>query len=370
MRIALCITELEVGGAERCLAELALRLDRSRFAVAVYSLGSRPIDDERSLVPKLESAGIEACCLGGRRALDAPRIAWKLARRLKAQRAEIVLTFLFHANLIGRFAARWAGSPHVVSGIRVAERESRWHLSLDRWTSRLVDRYVAVSQSVAAFSEREGGLPRERIVVIPNGVDIAIFDAAAPADLTELGLGRSRRTATYIGRLEPQKGLEALIASSKAWLERLPDHDLLLVGDGPQRKELESLVLRLGLDERVRFAGWRRDVPAILRASEMLLLPSRWEGMPNVVLEAMACRLPIVAMDVEGVGELLGPQRGEQTAPAGDLQVFAEKLFAIASSADLRARLGAENRRRVEQAFTWDAMVAAYAALFDELVGR
>lgn len=369
VRIALCITELEVGGAERCLAELALRLDRGRYAVVVYSLGPRPANDERSLVPKLESAGIEVCCLGGRRALDAPRVAWKLARRLKAQRAEIVLTFLFHANLLGRIAARWAGSPHVVSGIRVAERERRWRLLLDRWTWRLVDRYVAVSQSVAAFSQRAGGLPAERIEVIPNGVDLAVFDAATPADLTEFGMAPGRRAATYVGRLDRQKGLDELLAQAPDWLQRLPDFDLLLVGDGPQRAELESLALRLGLGERIRFAGWRPDVPAILRASELLLLPSRWEGMPNAVLEAMACRLPVVAMDVEGVSELLGPQRDEQTAPAGEMQLFVETLVAIASSAELRARLGAENRRRVEQAFTLDAMVAAYAALFDELAG-
>ena len=369
VRVALCITELELGGAERCLAELAMRLDRSRFSPVVYSLGPRPADNERSLVGQLERAGIEVHCLGARGMLDAPRVAWKLAKLLRSQRAEILQTFLFHANLIGRFAARWAATPHIVAGIRVAERRGRWRLAVDRWTSRLVDRYVAVSQAVAAFSQTAGGLPAKRIVVIPNGVDVQIFDEAAPADLKEFGIAAGRRTATYVGRLDPQKGLSEMIVNS-GWLERLADHDLLLVGDGPQRQELEALTHKLGLGQRIRFAGWRSDVPAILRASEMLLLPSRWEGMPNVVLEAMACRLPVVAMDVEGVGELLGPGRVEQTAPAGNFQVFAEKVLAIASSAELRARLGDENRRRVEQSFTFDAMTAAYAALFDELVGR
>jgi glycosyltransferase involved in cell wall biosynthesis len=366
----LCITELEVGGAERCLAELALRLDPARFAVAVYSLAPRPANDERSLVPKLEAAGIEVHCLNGRGALDAPAVAWKLARLLKRQRAEIVQTFLIHANLIGRIAARWAGAPHVVAGLRVAEKQRRWHLALDRWTSRWVDRYVAVSRSVATFSQREAGLPAERITVIPNGVDTQLYDAASPADLVELGIRPGRRMLTYVGRLDPQKGLQQLIAQANAWLARLPEHDLLLAGEGPQRAELEALTRSLGLDDRIRFAGWRGDVPAILRASRILLLPSRWEGMPNVLLEAMACRLPVVAMDVEGVSELLGPNREEQTAPAGNMQVFVEKLVAIASSAELRARLGAENRRRVEASFTLDAMAAAYAALYEGLVGR
>ena len=370
VRLALCITELEVGGAERCLAELALRLAPNRFAVAVYSLAPRPANDERSLVPKLEAAGIEVHCLSGRGAFDAPAVAWKLARLLRRQRAEIVQTFLFHANLVGRFAAKWAGAPYVVAGLRVAEKQKRWHLTLDRWTSRWVDRYVAVSRSVATFSQREAGLPAERIAVIPNGVDTQLFDAAPPADLAELGIRPGRRVLTYVGRLDPQKGLHELLAQANGWLARLPEHDLLLAGEGPQRAELEALTRRLGLVDRIRFAGWRSDVPAILRASEILLLPSRWEGMPNALLEGMACRLPVAAMDVEGVGELLGENRDEQTAPAGDMQVFADKLVAIASSAELRARLGAENRRRVEASFTLDAMAAAYAALYDELVGR
>ena len=370
VRLALCITELEVGGAERCLAELALRLDPDRFAVIVYSLAARPANEERSLVPKLEAAGIEVHCLGGRGTFDAPAVAWTLARLLKRQRAEVVQTFLFHANLIGRFAALWAGAPYVVAGLRVAEKQKRWHLALDRWTSRRVDRYVAVSQSVATFAQREAGLPAERIVVIPNGIDTQTVDAATPADLAGVGIRPGRRAVTYIGRLDPQKGLHELIAHANDWLARLPEHDLLLAGEGPQRAELEALTRQLGLGDRIRFAGWQSDVPAILRASEILILPSRWEGMPNALLEAMACRLPVVAMDVEGVGELLGPNRDEQTAPAGDMQVFSDKLVAIASSAELRARLGAENRRRVETSFTLDAMVAAYAALYDALVGR
>jgi glycosyltransferase involved in cell wall biosynthesis len=367
----LCITELDVGGAERCLAELALRLDRRQFSVVVYSLGSPATDDGRSLVPKLKAAGLEVHCLGGRRASDAPRTTRKLARLLKSQQAEILQSFLFHANFIGRIAARWAGVPQVVSGIRVAERQARWHLRLDRWTARFVEAYVAVSESVAEFSRREGGLPQEKLTVIPNGVDVGLFDAASPIDLSELGIVADRRTVIYVGRLEPQKGLREFISRSRDWLDPLPGHDLLLVGEGPQRGELEDLVRRLGLAERIRFAGWRGDVPEILRASEIMVLPSRWEGMPNVLLEAMACRLPVVAMNVEGVAEALGPENlAAQTVPPGDLHVFAEKLRAIASSGELASRLGAENRRRVEQQFTLDRMVAAYAALFQRLVRR
>ena len=120
---------------------------------------------------------------------------------------------------------------------------------------------------------------------------------------------------TFVGRLEKQKGVNWLIESAPLWLAELPDCHLLLVGDGPMRATLESAAAASGLGERIHFAGWRADVPEILAASDLLVLPSAWEGMPNVVLEAMASRRPVVATDVEGVRELLGPGADLQTVP-------------------------------------------------------
>ncbi len=229
---------------------------------------------------------------------------------------------------------------------------------------------MAVSESVANFSKTEGGLPADRVQVIPNGIDVGRFDQAAPADLTEFEIGPGRSAVTFVGRLDPQKGLCEFLAAASAWLDALPDYDLLIVGDGPQRNELERLVQQRGLSRRVRFAGWRSDIPAILRASAMLVLPSLWEGMPNVLLEAMACRLPLVASNVEGVAELLGPQSDAQMAPVGDTQTLAAKIVAIGSDAELAARLGQSNRHRVEAHFSVDAMVAAYSNLLRRLAGR
>ena len=370
IRLALCITELRIGGAEQRLADLALRLDRQQFSVEVYSLGPRPKDESRSIAPRLEAAGLPVHCLGGRSLVTAPRVTSRLAAELKRQHAEILLSFLFHANLIGRLAARWARVPRVVCSIRVAERQAEWHLQLDRWTARLVDMYVAVSDSVAEFSRTVGKLPSQRLVVIPNGIDVRTFDQASPTDLTQLGIAAGRKAVTFVGRLDPQKGLAEFISSSRAWLDRLPDHDLLLVGEGPERCPLEALARQTGLSDRVHFAGWRSDVPGILRNSNLLVLPSRWEGMPNVVLEAMGCRLPVVASDVEGVGELLGPAGRQQIAPQGDIGALAERIISIASNPALSESLGEANRRRVEERFSLEAMVDAYSDLLHRLANR
>lgn len=369
MRLALCITELDIGGAERCLVELATRLDRQRFAPVVYALSAEPAPTTPSLVPQLREAGIETHFLGGRRASQFPLIVRRLARLLRTQQAELVQSFLFHANLAARLAGRRAGVPHVLSGIRVAERAARWHLWCDRLTSRLVDRYVCVSRSVADFSRDEAGLPSDKLVVIPNGIDVERYQRAEPLDLTLLGLGAGRRAVTFVGRLERQKGLLDFLRHSPRWLGRLPYHDLLLVGTGPQESALREEAERAAIAARVHFIGWRDDVPRILRASDLFVLPSQWEGMPNALLEAMAAGLPVVATDVEGVRELLGDGARCQVEVRGNLEEFCELIVSLLAESTLADRLGQDNQRRARE-FSWQSMVAAYQRLFDDMAGR
>lgn len=368
LKIALCITDLDVGGAERALVELAVRLDRKRFEPAVYCLGPEPAP-QASCVPPLKAAGIEVHCLGAWRIWQLASVGRELRGLLKARRPDVVQSFLFHANLVSRLAARQVGVRPVISGIRVAEPR-RWHLWADRLTSSLVDRYVCVSHSVARFSATRARLPAEKLVVIPNAVDVDRFPARQPIDRTTLGVKPGRRMVVCVGRLEHQKGVGWLIGSARAWLDQVPDGDLVLVGQGPDRHKLERRCEELGLAGRVQFAGWRSDVPEILAAAELLVLPSKWEGMPNVVLEAMASRLPVVASDVEGVRELLGPSADEQTVTYGDADALAKKIVKLVSNKALAEELGSRNRHRAEQEFTYDRVVAAYQDLWESLAVR
>jgi glycosyltransferase involved in cell wall biosynthesis len=321
-----------------------------------------------SLASLLEAAAVEVHCLDGRHVWHFPRVVRELKQRLATQRPQLVETFLFHANLVGRIAARHSGVGRVVCGVRVAERRSRWHLWLDRLTQHQVDRYVCVSRSVARFAEREGGLPAEKLAVIPNGIDLSRYPSRQPADLSQLGIPAGHRAITFVGRLERQKGVLWLLETATQWLSRLPDCHLLLVGTGPLRWRLEAAAASQSIAGRVHLALWRPDVPEILAASSLLVLPSAWEGMPNVVLEAMASGLPLVATDVEGVEELLGPRTAEQTVRYGDSQPLADRIVALMNDQQARARLGAENRRRAEKEFGFERMVSAYQDLWESLL--
>jgi glycosyltransferase involved in cell wall biosynthesis len=367
IRVAFAITDLDVGGAERALVELATRLDRDIFDVRVWGLMAPHADATRSLVPVLRAAGVPVATLDARGAGDGLRVIRNLTSQWRPWQPEIVQTFLFHANLLGRLAAWRAGVPHVVSGIRVAERRGPWRLRIDRWTERLVDRHVCVSHDVANFSHAQGGLAADKLLVIPNGIDASRFIAVQPIAPAALGLPPGRKWITYVGRLDPQKSLEWLLSEAPTWLVPLVDHDLVIVGDGPVRARLETIVHARGLADRVHFAGWRGDVPAILAASEVLVLPSQWEGMPNVLLEAMAARRPVLATAVEGVRELLGDDAGPQVAPLGDLRQWKDKLQALVNNQQLALLLGERNRSRVEEHFTLSAVTRAYADLYVSL---
>lgn len=367
LKIALCITDLDAGGAERCLVHLATRIDRRRFDPVVYCLRRRPEVEETSCLAPLSSAGIEVHCLGARASWEILRVVRKLARLLREQQPDLLQSFLFHGNVVGRLAARRAGVRRVVSGIRVAEGGSRWHLWIERWTDRLVDRHVCVSQAVARFSAARTGLPADKLVVIPNGVDVAAYPARSPLPLETLGVPPGQGVVTYVGRLNRQKGVRWLVESASDWLRQVPDCDLLLVGSGPEREVLRATCEKLGIAPRVHFAGWRPDVPEILASSRLLVLPSRWEGMPNAVLEAMATGLPVVATRAEGVEELLGPAAAEQTVDYGDGRALSGRIVNVLSDAPTAVRLGAANRVRAATDFPLETMVRAYETLWESL---
>ncbi|HVU89843.1 MAG TPA: glycosyltransferase [Pirellulales bacterium] len=366
LRVSFVITDLDVGGAERALVELATRLDREAFDVRVWSLMPEAADEHRSLFPTLRAAGIRAVALNAIGVASAPRVVRRLTADWREWRPDVVQTFLFHANILGRLAARRTGLPHVVSGIRVAERRGRLRLRLDRWTDRWIEKHVCVSRSVAEYSHSVGGLPSDKLVVIPNGIDVARYLEVSPIAPGELSLPTGRRWITYVGRLDRQKGLDWLIEQTPDWLAAHPQHDLLLVGAGPERQALENLAARVAPAERVHFVGWQANVPGILAASDVLVLPSQWEGMPNVVLEAMASGRPVLAADVEGIRELLGDS-SEQIAPPGDAAGWRAMLHRLLTDPTLAAELSATNRERAQRCFSLETMVQAYADLYRSL---
>ncbi len=364
--VALLITELAVGGAEKCLVQLALGLAQRGFSPQVISLGPRPAPPQDALVKQLESAGIQPHFLGGSSIWKLPSVSLQLLRLLKQLQPDILQTFLFHANVLGSVVGSWVGIATIVAGIRVADPR-RWRMSIERRCATRQNAIVCVSQSVETFCRDVARFPPEKLTVIPNGIDTARYENITPADLTSLNIAPHHRLLLCLGRLDTQKGLDWLLPLLPDLFKQLPEHRLLLVGEGPQRAQLQQQIQQLHLQDQVILAGWRGDVPQILARSEMLLLSSRWEGMPNVVLEAMAAAKPVVVTRAEGTTEILGPLAAGQLIDAGDASAFVAAIEQWAGSADKAKVQGKANFARVKQHFSLEAMIDQYAVLYAQL---
>ena len=364
MPVSLVITDLDVGGAERALVALATGLDRRRWFPSVIALGG-----QGALATPLRAAGIAVECLGvnPRRPFRSVR---SLAGALRKFKPSLVQSFLFHANVASRLAVPLARVPWVVGGLRVAERQRRWHLTLDRLTSGLATGSVCVSEGVRRFSRDVGRLDPDRLVVIPNGIDPMPFDRAEAADRPTLGVPLDAFLTLYVGRLDPQKGLNVLLEAAAKVAEARPDWHLALAGDGPEREALRfQNEANPALKKRTHWLGRRDDVPALLKAADLLVLPSLWEGMPNVVLEAMAARRAVVATKVEGSEDLVEPGRTGWLVPPGDPEALAVSLLEAAESPERLRLYGEAARDRVEANFTPGRVVEAYERLWSGVLG-
>ncbi|MFV2066628.1 MAG: glycosyltransferase [Pirellulales bacterium] len=368
--ILFCITSLEPGGAEHALVDLATRLPSDRFSPRVVSLAPRPDRRRAHLVQTLEQHRIETRFLEARHLVQTRQVVRRLRCVMEGFRPSIVQTFLFHANVLGAVAARMAGVPHVVAGIRVAERRQNLHRWIMRRMANSVERYVCVSQAVADFADRQIGLPRERLNVIPTGVDAQRFPAEPAAGLDAFGVPAGDLAVLYVGRLDRQKRAAWLLQSAADFLRRLPRCHLLLLGRGDEERKLRRRVRQMEARDRVHFLGWRDDVPEIVAAADLLVLPSAWEGMPRVVLEAMASAKPVVATDVEGVGELLGEVGGGQIVGVQRPGEFADAVVRLISNPRQSRALGERNRKRVVEQFSIERSVAAYQKLYESLLAR
>jgi starch synthase (maltosyl-transferring) len=343
---------------------LALGLDRTRWSPAVIALSG-----EGRLAQPLREAGIAVTCLGARR--DRPiQALTHLVQAFRSRKPWLVQSFLFHANIATRLAGPWARRPWIVNGIRVAERAKAWHLTLERRTQRLATGSVCVSNGVRKFAEEAGRLDPRRLTVIPNGIDPQQFDQATAIPRATLGVPEDGVLAIFIGRIEMQKGLDFLLMAAETVLEQRPDWHLAIVGDGPDLPGWRLCVQRdPRLSRHVQLLGRRDDVPTLLKTADLLVLPSLWEGMPNVVLEAMAARRAVVATTVEGTEDLVVPGQTGWLVPPWDPKALAAALIEAAADRDRLTRFGEAGRQSVEVGFTQRNVIAAYESLWARVLG-
>src|SRR3989441_10175440 len=301
-RIAYVIGELGKGGAEYQLHELLRHLDRRLFGrrVFVRAPGGWWVEPIRALGLPVEE-------IPRRGPADVRRLA-RLRTALRRFAPHVVHTILWSGNSYGRLATLGLGIPVVIAAERVVPAYRGWQVMVERALDRVTDAYLVNCEAIAAWQVERKRLPREKIEVIPNGIDLGRLPPFAldrRAARSAAGLPRDRRLVAGVGRLDAQKDFPTFLRAAAMIAAEFPDVDFLVVGEGEERAALEALARRLGLGARVVFTGLRHDVPRLLAAVGGLALTSRYEGFPNVLREAMATRAVAGATDVGGCRELV-----------------------------------------------------------------
>jgi len=363
-RVLHVISTLTRGGAEKQLALLAAGLPRDEFDVHVCAISrGGPLEAD------LRAAGIPVTVIGKQWKYD-PLAWWRLRRHIARLKPDLVQTWMFTANAYGRTAAHWAGVKHIVASERCVDSWKAWlQLAIDRWLARKTDAIVANSRGVKEFYVANG-IPPEKLVVIENGIL-----PAPPSNVThdqlcdELGIPRGVHLIGAVGRLWHQKRIKDLIWAADLLKVIRDDVHLLIIGEGPLRENLEEFRDACQIQDKVHFLGSRDDVMRLMPHFALLWLASDYEGLPNVVMEAMTAGVPVVATDIAGTRDLVTHGETGFLTSVGDRANLARLAHKLLEDPAMRTRFGQAGRERVAAEFSVERMVAAHAELYRRLLG-
>ncbi len=288
--------------------------------------------------------------------------AWKELNRFKP---DVVVTMLFVSDILGRITGKLAGTPRIVSSIQTHDI---FYTPLQRWAERrtafLTDVALTNSDHYLEFVVEQEGIPISKIKTIYNSIDPDNYLTAISRShfCHELGIKEETKLIGFAGRLAYQKGLDVLLEAIASLTDL--DYVLWIAGVGEEENHLRKLAADLGIDERVIFAGYRREIPHVIGALDLYVQPSRYEGMPISVLEAMAAGCPIVATAVDGNCELIEHGVSGWLCPSEDPQKLADVMRqALSNPREAKSR-GTAARQRVYDRFNSKVILDAWEEAF------
>lgn len=314
-----------------------------------------PQDQPAPFVESMKTRDIDCEVISMRGDLD-PLLVLRVLKFIRGHASQLVHTHLIHADLYGTLAARLAGIPTVVSTKHGYNpwRTHRLYAFLDRLAALLQDRIITISDALGRWLVEVEGLPQEKLSTIHYALDV---DRFRPSTAGDLSLKASRPVIGTISRLIHQKGIHVLLQAFAVCAKNHPTSSLVVVGEGPERSNLEDLAEKLGLGHRVHFLGYRSDVDQILPHMDIFTLPSFGEGFGLVLLEAMACSKPVVATNVMSIPEIINQGETGFLVPVQDSPALAKALDTLIDNPEMRDQFGKAGFRRVQEDFTIEGMV-------------
>lgn len=355
IRVVHVVPQLNMGGLEKLLVEFARHADWERFDLHFLCLDSRG-----ELADDIEQCGASVTALNVKPGLR-PSLIGRLGWHFHRAKVDVVHTHNTKPLLYAAPAARLMRVPALIHTRHGQSYQASGRVTTGfRLACHLAHRVVCVSEDSARLSAREG-IQRKSLGTIWNGIDVDRFDYLGP---------RAKGPALMVGRLTAVKDVETLVRATKLAVQVDPTFRLEIAGDGPCLPALKRLTSELGLMDHIRFLGEVRDIPALLARASLFVLSSLSEGVSLALLEAMARGLPVVATRVGGNPEVVVEGETGLLVPARSEVELAWAMMRLRNDPEGSRRMGAAGRQRVQQHFDVRQMVAAYEALYLDILGR
>ncbi|MBI5842255.1 MAG: glycosyltransferase [Chloroflexi bacterium] len=373
--IAFLIDGLSMGGAERLMVPILKHLSRDDFEPRVCVFQTK---EGNPMAESIQALGVPVDSLEINRLRDISALP-RLTRYLKENNVKLVHTQLEFANILGNIAAKFMRLPSVCTVHVLPPEEvklkTKFHQRAE-WTSlrMFCDRIISVSEEARTYHLDIAGFWPEKITTIYNGIDLMEFRKSGRADRNairqELGIPENANLMTTVAVLRQPKGIEFMIRALPAVLAADPLAYYLVVGSGPHHDVLIEEVAKVGVKDRVIFAGLRKDVPDLLAASDLFVLPTLTEALPTVLAEAMAVGLPIVASAVGGVPEMVTDGANGRLVSPGVPVELSDACIDLLSSPEKRKSMGSRGLEIVDEKFSIDRQVGQMRELYLDLLSR
>jgi len=363
IKILHLVSTLDIGGVQKQIVEVIKRLEGEKFSNYVGSFSSG------FLVEALKKINIPSVIFRRDFRFD-PFLPFRIALYLKKEKVDILHTYLFTANTWGRLGGIIARTPVIVASERNAiPWKNSLHIFLDSILSLFTSRIVACSSAIRELNLRKGFIKEEKISVIYNGVDTEKFKPGKKKkSRKELALPENALIIGSAGRLHWCKGYRFLLEAVNSLKNTYPHLYLMLVGEGEERKNLEKLVERLDLRERVIFTGEVEEVLPFIQSWDVGVFPSLHEGFGISIAETMACGIPVIASRTGGIPEVVG--KAGIMVERGNSCQLAKAIEKLIGSPSLRETLGKEGRKRIEKYFSISRTVNEWGNLYIEVYRR
>jgi glycosyltransferase involved in cell wall biosynthesis len=293
----------------------------------------------------------------------------RIYRLLKKERVDIVHTHHFTQLFYSLLPAKFAGA-------KIVHTEHEYYSYLESPRSRVLiklfsyfcDRFTVVGPEVADYFIRNIGIPKDRISIVPNGIDVRKFDVKPDGVRGELGIPKDEVIFATVSRLEEEKDHRTLLNSFKLAAQQHPRIKLLIIGDGSLQNELQAYAHQIGVSDKVLFLGKRSEIPRFLSETDVFVLSSIREGLPLSIMEAMAARKPVISTDVGSIRNLVHQKSNGLLVPAGDQNMLADAMVCLIQSPKLREEMGDRGYETVSKSFSLVQMMERYQDIYYSLL--